>query len=188
MSASSVPPISLTIARNRWSPRHPRGMSRWKRQGFAEVEVREPARMGEYAAGYEPSGSSAANAARHHHVTRADSHHRGRSGDDRPEVVAAGVALTAEQRLVLERVVGVAVLLTVGSRSGSLQEDPVAALHKVTRDGVVLGVALGTALAAAELDGWRSYRELAEVYRRAGADERVAAAELAWQRDRSPRG
>ena len=72
---------------------------------------------------------------------------------------------------------------TVGSRSGMVPNDAVAELQAVTRDGVVLGVVLGTALAAAELDGWRPYRELAELYRSAGGDEQVAAAELAWRRD-----
>jgi hypothetical protein len=94
------------------------------------------------------------------------------------------VSLTAEQRLAVERLVGIGVRWTVGVRSDA-PADPIAEMHAVTRDGVVLGVALGTALAAAELDGWRPYRELAELYRRAGADEGVAAVELAWQRDRS---
>jgi hypothetical protein len=92
------------------------------------------------------------------------------------------VELTAEQRLAVERVMGIGVRWTVGVRS-SMLGDAIAQMHAVTRDGVVLGVALGTALAAAEMDGWRSYRELAELYRRAGADEVVAAAELAWQRE-----
>ena len=98
-----------------------------------------------------------------------------------------GVFLTADQRLTLERVVAIGVRWAVGGRSGLRHEDAVAALRQVTSDGVVLGVALGTALAAAESDGWRSYHELAEMYRSAGADEQVAAAELAWRRDHAPR-
>jgi hypothetical protein len=108
-------------------------------------------------------------------------------GDGRPGE-AHGVVLTADQRLALERVVAIGVRWTIGGCSDLLHEDTVAALHAVTRDGVVLGVALGTALAAAELDGWPSYRKLADVYRSAGGDERVAAAELAWRRRRVPRG
>jgi hypothetical protein len=99
-----------------------------------------------------------------------------------------GVVLTAEQRLAVERVVGIGVLWTIGARSDMLESDVIAAMHAASRDGVVLGVALGTALAAAELDGWRRYRELAELYRKAGADEQVAAAELAWQRDHGSNG
>jgi hypothetical protein len=54
----------------------------------------------------------------------------------------------------------------------------------VTRDSVVFGVVLGAALATVELDGWSFYNALVELYREAGADEQVAAAELAWQRKR----
>jgi hypothetical protein len=45
-------------------------------------------------------------------------------------------------------------------------------------------VALGVALAAFEVDGWLSYCKLAELYRAAGADEHIAAVELASQRHR----
>ena len=96
------------------------------------------------------------------------------------------VVLTAEQRVAVERVVGIGLRWTVGGSSDLLREKVIAELHAVTRDGVVLGVALGTVLAAAEMDGWRPYRTLAEVYRDAGADEHVAAAELAWQRAHNP--
>ena len=54
----------------------------------------------------------------------------------------------------------------------------------LTRDRAVLGVALGVALAAFEFDGWPSHRKLAELYRAAGADEHIAAVELASQRNR----
>ena len=96
------------------------------------------------------------------------------------------VVLTAEQRVAVERIVGIGVRWTVGGSSDLLRGKVIDEMHAVTRDGVVLGVALGTVLAAAEMDGWQPYRTLAEVYRDAGADEHVAAAELAWQRAHSP--
>jgi hypothetical protein len=140
------------------------------------------------APGFEPSGPlGAANTDRCQHIRSAAGGRGDPPGDGGADAVGKGVFLTADQRQTLARVVAVGVRWTVGGGSGLSQEDTVAALRQVTHDGVVLGVALGTALAAAELDGWRSYGELAEVYRSAGADEQVAAAELAWRRDHRPR-
>ena len=79
---------------------------------------------------------------------------------------------------------GIAQQWTFGNCSERPREEAIAALHALTRDGVVLGVARGVALAAFEFDGWPSYCELAELYKAAGADEHIAAAELARQRDR----
>ena len=94
------------------------------------------------------------------------------------------VTLTAEQRVALERIMGIGQQWTFGSRSDRPQEEAIAALHASTRDRAVLGVALGVALAAFEFDGWPSYCKLAELYRAAGADEHIAAVELASQRHR----
>ncbi len=91
-----------------------------------------------------------------------------------------GLTLTAEQQSALARITEIGMRWTVGSRCDRPRDDVVAELHSVTRDRAVLGVALGIAMGAAELDGWSSYRKLAELYRAAGADEQVAAAELAW--------
>jgi hypothetical protein len=57
-------------------------------------------------------------------------------------------------------------------------------LWSVTRDPVVFGVALAAALANIGLDGWEHATRLAQLYRAAGADEQVAAAELEWHRHR----
>jgi hypothetical protein len=57
-------------------------------------------------------------------------------------------------------------------------------LWPITRDPVVFGVALGAALANVELDGWSLAQTLVELYRAAGADEQVAAQQLAWHRTR----
>lgn len=64
--------------------------------------------------------------------------------------------------------------------------EAVAELHAITRDPVLYGMALGAA--QAELDEWpgRS-RDLVTLYRAAGADEQVATASLAWQRERRER-
>jgi hypothetical protein len=94
------------------------------------------------------------------------------------------VTLTAEQRVELDQIMGIGQQWTFGNCPDRPREEAIAALHAVTRDGVVLGVALGVALAAFEIDGWPSYCELAELYRAAGADDHIAAVELAWQRDR----
>jgi hypothetical protein len=94
------------------------------------------------------------------------------------------VTLTAERRVALERIMGIGQQWTFGDCSDRPREEAIAALRAVTCDGVVLGVALGVALAAFEFDGWPLYCKLAELYRAAGADEHIAAVELAWQRSR----
>jgi hypothetical protein len=94
------------------------------------------------------------------------------------------VSLTVEQRAALERIMGIGQQWTFGNRSDRPREEAIAALHALTCDRAVLGVALGVALAAFEFDGWPSYRKLAELYRAAGADEHIAAVELASQRNR----
>ena len=98
------------------------------------------------------------------------------------------VTLTAEQRAALERIMGIGQQWTFGNRSDRPREEAIAALHALTRDRAVLGVALGLALAAFEFDGWPSYCKLAELYRAAGADEHIAAVELASQRTRPRHG
>jgi hypothetical protein len=98
--------------------------------------------------------------------------------------VVEEVTLTAEQRAALERIIGIGQQWTFGNRSDRPREEAIAALHALTRDRAVLGVALGVALAAFEVDGWLSYCKLAELYRAAGADEHIAAVELASQRHR----
>ena len=123
--------------------------------------------------------------ARDHDIRPGAGRHGGRANDGRRDGVVERVVLTSEQRVAVERVVGIGLRWTVGGSSDLLREKVIAELHAVTRDGVALGVALGTVLAAAEMDGWRQYRTLAEIYRDAGADEHVAAAELAWQREHS---
>jgi hypothetical protein len=144
--------------------------------------------MREHAVGHTPDGSPARapGVGRGHDIRLGAGRHGGRANDGRRDGVVERVVLTAEQRLAVERVVGIGVRWTVGGCSDLMRGHMVAGLHAVTRDGVVLGVALGTVLAAAEMDGWRPYRTLAEVYRDAGADEHVAAAELAWQRAHNP--
>ena len=94
------------------------------------------------------------------------------------------VTLTAEQQAALERIMGIGQQWTFGNRSDRPREEAIAALQALTRDRAVLGVALGVASTAFEFDGWPSYRKLAELYRAAGADEHIAAVELASQRNR----
>jgi hypothetical protein len=98
------------------------------------------------------------------------------------------VVLTAEQQSALEALMGIGQQWMFGARSDRPPEQAIAALHACTRDRVVLGLARGVALAAFEFDGWPPYRDLAELYRAAGADEEVAAVELARQRDRRAQG
>ena len=93
------------------------------------------------------------------------------------------VVLTVEQRVALKRIMGIGHRWTFGNCSDRPRGEAIAALHASTRDGVVLGVALGVAMAAFEFDGWPLYRNLAELYRAAGADEHIAAVELTSQRD-----
>ena len=90
--------------------------------------------------------------------------------------------LTAEQQLAVAQVTVAAQGWVTGDRRYPPRGEAVAALHKISTDPAVLGVALGCALAHVELDGMRAYQRLAELYRAAGADERVAAAYLERQR------
>lgn len=123
------------------------------------------------------------------HDIRLGAGHGGRAAGGRPDGVVERVVLTAQQRLAVERAVGIGVRWAVGASCDLLRGNVVAELHAVTRDGVVLG----TVLAAAEMDGWRQYRTLAEIYRDAGADEHVAQprprfARLTGSRDQSSTG
>ena len=93
-----------------------------------------------------------------------------------------GADLTAEQRLAVVQVSVAAHDWVFGKRRNRSRTEAVAALQQISTDPVVLGVALGYALANIELDGLQAYQRLAELYRAAGADEQVATAGLAWAR------
>src|SRR3954454_17252231 len=90
--------------------------------------------------------------------------------------------------MALSRVVDVGRRWLIDNSTHHPIGDAVAAVHNITRDRVLLGVALGAALSASELDTWKGHRRLADLYRAAGADEQIAAAELAWFRDNTLSG
>ena len=90
--------------------------------------------------------------------------------------------LNAEQQLAVAQLTVAALGWVIGDRRYRSRDEAIAALHEISTDPAVLGVALGRALAHVELDGMRAYQRLAELYRAAGADERVAAAYLERQR------
>jgi len=92
--------------------------------------------------------------------------------------------LPAAQRLALAEVSGTGQRYCYGDQQGVTDDQAVAALHESTRDPVVLGYAMGAALATAELDSDERARGLALLYEMAGADADVAANVLAWHRDR----
>ena len=114
--------------------------------------------------------------------------HAGRVGTVGRMRVPYGAVLNAKQRLAVARVSGVGRRWAVGALQDHPQADAIAAIRQVTRDPAVLGVALGSALAAAELDGYSTHKRLAGLYRLAGADEQVAAISLDWHRARRSTG
>lgn len=93
--------------------------------------------------------------------------------------------LRAEQRLELAKVSGTGQRWAIGPLRDRPLQEAVAAVHADSRDPVVLGVALGAALAGIELDRYASHQRLAELYRAAGADEATAVATLDWHRERA---
>ncbi len=96
--------------------------------------------------------------------------------------------LRSEQRLQLASVSGAGERWAVGPLKDRPIEEAVDAVLAESRDPIVLGAALGAALATIELDGYASYERLAEVYRRAGADEATAVAALDWHREQARLG
>lgn len=92
--------------------------------------------------------------------------------------------LSSERRMQLATLSGTAQRWGIGALRDRPLDEAVAALHEITRDPLVLGVALGNAMAGVELDGYASYARLVEMFRAAGADEDVAAAHLQWLRGR----
>jgi hypothetical protein len=96
--------------------------------------------------------------------------------------VPYGASLTSTQRLQLAKVSGTGQLWCFGAMKDRPRPEAIAAIHEESRDPAVLGIALGAALAAVELDGWVWNERLAELYRAAGADEQIAAVNLEWHR------
>ncbi|MFI7547197.1 hypothetical protein [Actinoplanes sp. NPDC049599] len=92
--------------------------------------------------------------------------------------------LAKGQRLELAAVSGTGRRWTFGPLKDRPHGDAVAAVRAESTDPVVLGHAMGTALAASELDEEPRAQVLAGLYESAGADLDVAAAVLAWQRER----
>jgi hypothetical protein len=105
-----------------------------------------------------------------------------RRGYSRAVPAPSEADLTSEQRSALAQLAVAAQEWVFGHRRSRSRTDAVAALREISTDPVVLGIALGRALANVELDGMRAYQRLAELYRTAGADEQVAAADLQRQR------
>jgi hypothetical protein len=98
------------------------------------------------------------------------------------ELVPYGADLDAAQRMALARISGIGQRWAFGDHRDRPRTEAVAAIHAVTRDPVVLGIALGGAIHQTEAEP--RGQGLVELYRAAGADEDVAAVNLAWQRSR----
>lgn len=94
--------------------------------------------------------------------------------------------LTSGQRMALARISGAAQLLSIGRERDMRRDWAVARLHGISTDPAVLGAALGDVLRRIEVES-PTYAVTAELLRAAGADEDVAAARLAWQRERAAR-
>lgn len=100
------------------------------------------------------------------------------------EMQPSGSNLDQRRRLELAKISGAGQRWTFGDLRDLPQAEAVAALHTITRDPVLYGLALGGALADLEENPqWGP--ALIELYRACGADEDVAARNLAWQRERS---
>ncbi len=94
------------------------------------------------------------------------------------------VALTAEQRMALAKVSGLAQRYAWGVLAERPRAEALQDLWSITWDPIVFGVALGAALANVELDEWPLAHALVDLHRAAGADEHVAERQLAWHRTR----
>lgn len=88
--------------------------------------------------------------------------------------------------MAVAKLSGAAARLTVGSDKGMPRDRAVAELHAISTDRAVLGIALGDVLHRVETES-AGYLVTAELLRACGADEAVAAARLAWQRERAAR-
>jgi hypothetical protein len=96
--------------------------------------------------------------------------------------VPYGAELDSTQRMALAKVSGAGQLWAFGRLKNRPRDEAVAALRAITRDPVVFGIALGGALHQADAEPWGP--ALVDLFRAAGADEQVAAANLAWHRTR----
>jgi hypothetical protein len=90
--------------------------------------------------------------------------------------------LTSRQRLDLAKISGIGQRRALGPDRDRGLEEALAELREVTRDPMILGLALGSALAVAEAQEWQ--QPLVDLYRAAGADEQVAAEHRDLQRER----
>jgi hypothetical protein len=96
----------------------------------------------------------------------------------------SGSNLDQRRRLALAKIAGAGQRWAFGDWKGRPCAEAVAALHAVTRDPVLYGLALGGAMA--DLEEWpQKGPALVELYRACGADEDVADRNLEWQRERS---
>lgn len=96
----------------------------------------------------------------------------------------SGSNLDQRRRLALAKIAGEGQRWAFGDWKDRPRAEAVAALHAITDDPVLYGLALGGALAYRE--EWpNTPPALVELYRSCGADEDVAARNLEWQRERS---
>jgi hypothetical protein len=96
----------------------------------------------------------------------------------------SGSNLDQRSRLALAKIAGEGQRWAFGDWRDRPRAEAVAALHAITKDPVVFGLALGAALAQLE-ERPNTPPALVELYRACGADEDVAARNLQWQRTRS---
>lgn len=94
--------------------------------------------------------------------------------------------LTSRQRMAVAKISGAAELLTIGRYRATPRDRAVAQLRTISDDPAVLGAAMGSVLYRVERES-AGYQVTVDLLRAAGADESVAAATLAWQRDRASR-
>jgi hypothetical protein len=96
----------------------------------------------------------------------------------------SGSNLDQRRRLELSKIAGAGQRWAFDEWKGRPRAEAVGALHAVSRDPVLYGLALGGALA--QLEEYPQWGPaLVELYRACGADEDVAARNLEWQRTRS---
>jgi hypothetical protein len=100
------------------------------------------------------------------------------------EMHPSGSNLDKRRRLERAKISGEGQRFAFGDWKDRPRAEAVAALHAITRDPVLYGLALGGALA--QLEEYPQWGPaLVELYRACGADEDVAARNLEWQRERS---
>lgn len=96
--------------------------------------------------------------------------------------VPYGADLNDQQRMEIATATGHAERL-INALRWPVDDEAVAEMHAVTRDPAVYGIALGNVLANIERRGWTHEKPLAELYRACGADEDIAARQVAWRRE-----